>query len=94
MQNCKGLLELVLLLLLLDESRLGTFELEKSWNQLSRNRSDLRAAPALQIHCCTHCNCNVDLAAAAPSQKAALVALSEPVATILCAARPSLQLLQ
>ena len=44
------------------ESRLGTFGLEKSWNQLSRNPSHLRAAPALQIHCCTHCNCTVHIA--------------------------------
>ena len=44
------------------ESRLGTFGLEKSWNQLSRNPSHLRAAPALQIHCCTRCNCTVHIA--------------------------------
>ena len=44
------------------ESRLGTFGLEKSWNQLSRNPSHLRAAPALQIHCCTHCTCTLHIA--------------------------------
>ena len=42
----------------------GPSEEKKVWNQLSHSPSDLRAAPALQLlHCCTHCNCSVDLAA-------------------------------